>query len=498
MTAFGANEYREEQPDVAATRPGLGNSDAVPVHNGADLVEQLAGRRQAVQRIDADIVAVVAQIVAACESKDGEENLAFVHGHRSPATLVEDVLGVSARTARMLVRIATHTSDRLSLTGQPIPAKFPQTAAAIANGEIGIETAGAIVDALAPVASRALPDEFAAAESALTQMADGTIPEGPGAGHRHSCDLVRAAATVWRARIDPDGLEPDERYAHKNRSLWVSKRARRGLHQVGGQIPTELATKFHAICDGVMRQITDPDDASGSANQYSGDGEARAAETAPGVNRAGILGSVDDNRDTERHGTGPHDDARAISASDERRTPEQVGADVFAGMLTAFAGSDSFASPPAVLVTIPGDVNPQGEPRLAARTGTMADQPAARSTVEQLACDAGTQPVWLRHGAVLALGTAGRFFTSNQRRAIAARDGHTCLIRGCSIPASACEAHHVTPHSQGGRTHVNNGVLLCWHHHRMMDHGFWTITMRRGVPKVTAAPVRSPRYVPRM
>jgi len=45
-----------------------------------------------------------------------------------------------------------------------------------------------------------------------------------------------------------------------------------------------------------------------------------------------------------------------------------------------------------------------------------------------------------------------------------------CRADGCSIPAAWCEAHHLRPWSQGGRTDLEDGVLLCpWHHHRGHD-----------------------------
>ncbi|WP_341810217.1 HNH endonuclease signature motif containing protein [Labedella phragmitis] len=55
---------------------------------------------------------------------------------------------------------------------------------------------------------------------------------------------------------------------------------------------------------------------------------------------------------------------------------------------------------------------------------------------------------------------------------------------GCSIPAGWCEVHHVTPHRHGGRTHVDNGVLLCWGHHQKIDSGPWRISMPNGIPHV--------------
>ncbi|TFD01291.1 HNH endonuclease, partial [Cryobacterium sandaracinum] len=86
---------------------------------------------------------------------------------------------------------------------------------------------------------------------------------------------------------------------------------------------------------------------------------------------------------------------------------------------------------------------------------------------------------------VLSLSTENRFFNRAQRRAIAARDGG-CVIPGCTVPAAWCEVHHVIPWHRGGKTEIDNGVLLCWYHHHSIDTSGWNIRMIRGTPEVRA------------
>ena len=45
------------------------------------------------------------------------------------------------------------------------------------------------------------------------------------------------------------------------------------------------------------------------------------------------------------------------------------------------------------------------------------------------------------------------------------RDGG-CTAEGCETPPGLCHAHHNTPWSHGGSTSVDDGRLLCPHHHR--------------------------------
>jgi hypothetical protein len=86
-------------------------------------------------------------------------------------------------------------------------------------------------------------------------------------------------------------------------------------------------------------------------------------------------------------------------------------------------------------------------------------------------------------GRIIAITTTDRVFTVHQRRAIIARD-RECLIPGCHVSASWCEIHHVTEHAKGGPTHTDNGVPLCWWHHRSLGKSGWEIRMNDGIPQV--------------
>ena len=115
-----------------------------------------------------------------------------------------------------------------------------------------------------------------------------------------------------------------------------------------------------------------------------------------------------------------------------------------------------------------------------------APQPVGIAAARHAGCAGIIQRVALDDtGRITSLGTEERVFTRRQRRAISLRDG-SCLIPGCGVPAAWCEIHHVLEHSRGGPTHTDNGVLLCWFHHRYLDHHGWDIRMNHGVPQVRA------------
>ncbi len=60
--------------------------------------------------------------------------------------------------------------------------------------------------------------------------------------------------------------------------------------------------------------------------------------------------------------------------------------------------------------------------------------------------------------------------------------------REVTIPAAWTEIHHVDPAENDGPTETDNGVLLCWFHHRTIETSGWQIKMIGGVPHIKAPP----------
>ncbi|SDD79075.1 HNH endonuclease signature motif containing protein, partial [Nocardioides lianchengensis] len=91
----------------------------------------------------------------------------------------------------------------------------------------------------------------------------------------------------------------------------------------------------------------------------------------------------------------------------------------------------------------------------------------------RLACTANLVPAVLgAKSEILDLGRSQRLYNRSQRRAMGLRD-RECRAEGCHVPAPWCEAHHLTPWSRGGRTDLDDGVLLCSrHHHHVHDVGY--------------------------
>ncbi|MEZ0581215.1 HNH endonuclease signature motif containing protein, partial [Nocardioides sp. MH1] len=71
-------------------------------------------------------------------------------------------------------------------------------------------------------------------------------------------------------------------------------------------------------------------------------------------------------------------------------------------------------------------------------------------------------------------------FTTAQRRAMALIHP-TCIEERCAVPARECEAHHLKPWSQGGRTDLKDARPACnYHHHLIHDPTYTHHTLPNG------------------
>jgi hypothetical protein len=111
--------------------------------------------------------------------------------------------------------------------------------------------------------------------------------------------------------------------------------------------------------------------------------------------------------------------------------------------------------------------------------GAVANLSAAEA--RRLACTARILPAVLGGDSeILDLGRAKRLFTAAQHKALRLRDKR-CRAEGCTIPATWCEAHHLVPWQLGGVTDLDNGILLCsHHHHRAHDDRYRFIRLASG------------------
>jgi len=106
-------------------------------------------------------------------------------------------------------------------------------------------------------------------------------------------------------------------------------------------------------------------------------------------------------------------------------------------------------------------------------------------TSRRLACDCGIVH-WHEDetGQALNVGRKTRSIPPAIRRALHRRD-HGCRFPGCTAHRFV-DAHHIHHWADGGETKMDNLVLLCRHHHRLVhESGFGVEMQPDGTPKFT-------------
>ena len=413
-------------------------------------------------------VRIAASGVAATRStrQAGHDGLAQKRGHRSPASLIQEITGATRAEAAKHVRLG---ESLLAAAGgsagddgvtdaaapgaaddagsQPPPAGEPWHAPlgrALLAGTIGSAQHDAILRGLgeppaAPegqTSAETAREEFAAqAREAWSLAAEQLIAE---AAERTVEELGRTARAV-RDQLDPEGAQRrfDERFEGRSFRLWRD-------------------------ADGIRRGSFAFDDHGGAWVQSMFDAALRPRRGGPRF--------VD-----------PDEKARADVLTADPRTNDQLAYDLMLDVLRAGTLADAetvFGTrQPGVRVVVTDEALNVGRVGGAAVALVEDDQTALPAWLAApQACESGTVTCRVdSQGRPLDLGREARLFSAGQRIALAIRDGG-CRWRGCDRPASYCEAHHIDLYSQGGRTDVDRGILLCRWHHMELHHGGWRIT----------------------
>jgi hypothetical protein len=314
-------------------------------------------------------------------------------------------------------------------------------AGALGDGHVNLAQARAIAKALGDLPTRGPeavdPATIENAEKHLIHLAAEFPPRV----------LVRLGRKVLEV-VAPDvaeahearRLEDEERTARESTSLH-SRRLGDGSTRISIKVPDAVADRLATYLDAFTSPRHDRNDGSTDTN------------TPPGV--LGVVPGklINDGDKVPAHRLRGHAFAALLEHLDPTKLPEH--------------GGDATT----VLVTISLDALRK---ELAAAEVLTSDEGAiSAAEARRLACTASIVPVVLGgKGQVLDLGTGSRLFTKAQRKALRIRD-RRCRAEHCTVPAGWCDAHHWQPWSTGGRTDVDNGVLLCnWHHHRAHDARF--------------------------
>lgn len=108
-------------------------------------------------------------------------------------------------------------------------------------------------------------------------------------------------------------------------------------------------------------------------------------------------------------------------------------------------------------------------------------------TVRRIACDAGVTRLDTADAAAHAHAHERRTIPPRLRRELVARDGG-CRFPSCDRPPEWTDAHHIIHWVDGGKTRLNNLVLLCRAHHRYVHEDGWHIGWGDGGSVVVRPP----------
>jgi len=113
--------------------------------------------------------------------------------------------------------------------------------------------------------------------------------------------------------------------------------------------------------------------------------------------------------------------------------------------------------------------------------------PISSKTVERWACDSSLTRILLQDSVVIDVGRSERTIKGPRRRALVARDQH-CQWPDCDRPASWCDGHHLVHWLSGGGGEIENQVLLCRRHHRLVHEGEWQLVRTDDHKLIAIAP----------
>jgi hypothetical protein len=371
-------------------------------------------RREAeIDRLGDEIAVLSAQIQAATyrllsliAEFDRREGW-FAHGARSCAHWLVWRTGLAPGAAREWVRVAR----ALEL--------LPLLSEGLRKGEISFSKARALTRIATPETERPLVELARAGTAAQVEK------------------IVRACR-----RYGPQEERDRERWVHAMRYLEVS-RDEDGMYILRARVDAEAGALLMQALDAaaeVLYRRKQPDEEDGKLQKIE------SQETRGGC------ASRDVGRSTAPDG---------LTASQRRADALALIAEAaLASGMDLGTRADRYQVVIHVDQVVLTDADEQGVSAFSDGKHVSAE------TSRRLACDAAT--VVMTHaadGSVLDVGRRTRTISPALRRALVRRDGG-CRFPGCGL--LLCDAHHVKHWADGGETSLDNTLLLCRFHHRLV------------------------------
>ncbi|KQM59339.1 HNH endonuclease signature motif containing protein [Agreia sp. Leaf210] len=439
---------------------------------------------------------VAAEIAHESRRELDAAGLAYRHGFPSAKKLLAATTNISERTAASRIALGQRVRSSVSISGTPNPSFFPVVESAFFAGQVGVDVAATICRTLSEVVNRtgwsdatdrAERHLVAAATATVRHDRDshadadieadtdaeadsdteaGTVARSP---RLYTVEEIGRLAIRIREHLDPDGAEPRDSTKQSLRGFSYPKVGADGMARGRYALPPLQLGVFLAAVDSILSPRTpDPAPATATATTTT----AAGAESADGDVQAEPAQSFSNE-----------------PAVVDPRTAEQKLLDAVMTLIDMAAASPAASRLNGAAPTV--NVHVSLDDLTAGRGVGWIDgstEPIPISAVNQLQCDGDTVLTVLgREGQVLSHGKTRRLATRRQRKALAARDGG-CVMPGCTVPPSRCQAHHVVPWVSHtflpGRTDIDNLALLCPFHHSTIHTSAWQLEMIHGKPHI--------------
>ena len=432
------------------------------------------------------------------------------YGAKTTKALVQSRLNLTGYEANRRTELAKNLGGRVYMTGQAREPVNPIVATALHVGVLSAGQATVINDCLAKLPTWVSADVRDKVEADLVEKAPRV----------RVSDLKTIFATILD-RIDPDGEEP--KFPPDRSRYRINVRARENgdwdlsglLDAVSGGILNGLLTSrilpggksddaqgdlFQASEQGASDMLANDqraNDQRASGNQSppaEGDGpdkpefdifravlsgevsDAPLPSDLPVEGLKGIGGTAGANSsDCEPPPSfGVREDGALVDTSTNQGTVRNRIYERFATMISRIEMDRiGRGSPFALVVTAKAEDIANGNGR--AVTGCEAEFPISTAANEGLNGSVFFQ-LMSDKAKTMTIATEGRHATAKQVAILTARD-QGCTFPGCDSPPGWCDAHHIVPWAEGGKTDINNLTLACGLHHHLIDKTDWYARM---------------------
>ena len=410
---------------VTAARLGddASSDGLIRLASDMELLRALTEVSHLMRLAEAERVKLAGEVHRRSEIGDGS-SLARRMGETSATALVAKVAEVPGGHATTLVQVGEQIRPREALSGEVLAPQHPHIAEALAAGTLPLPVADGIRRCIA----RVTPVLSAAELLELERQ------------------LVEKAAEGWRV---------DDFLAYLRRA--VDHIDQDGVEQREETLAAKAQVTERRLDNGLLRFILDVDPLTGGFFKTAMDANAS-------LRRARFVDG---------------DEAEAAHEQQDRRPLKQRRVDAIRLLAKkALKVDDGDVGGTAVTMLVTIDEQSLRD-RVGSATILSTGEIISAATARMLAVDAEILPIVLGgNSQPLDIGTGRRYFTEAQRRAMAVRDGG-CAGPGCTAPPSACDGAHIRP-AGWGRTSIENGILLCWRCHLLLDKQGWQVEREAG------------------